>query len=223
MALERNGTVVGVDSRVDRGSNVVSGRGSCTLRQVGVYVTGANSIVGKEVYGGLNKVASERNGTLVGVDSRGDRGRMEVSGCGACTVRQAGVYETGANSIGGQDLLGKLNKVTSERNCTVVGVDSRGDGGRMEVPGSSACTVTQAGEYDTGVNSIVGQDLFGGVNTFALERNGTVVGVDSRGDGGRMEVSEIGACTVRQVGVYETRVNSILGKDLFGGVNKFAF
>ena len=88
VVLERNGTVVVFDSRVDQCITDVLGRGSCNLGlkdpfkftgghfkriyQSSVHKTGVNSIVGKELSVGFNKVASERSGMLVGVGSRVD-------------------------------------------------------------------------------------------------------------------------------------------------------
>ena len=184
--------------------------------------TGVKYIVGQDIFGGVIKFVSERNGTVFGVDSRVDGGSMEVSGCGACTIMQVSVYETGVKSIVSQDIFGGLRKVVLDRNGTVVGFDSRGNRGSMDVPGRGTCTVGQAGVYKTELNSIIGQDLCGGVHKVVLDRNGTVVGVDSRGDGGSIDVLGRGTCTVGQAGVYKTGFNSIVGQDICDGVHKFS-
>ena len=62
VVLERNGKVVGVNYSVNRGGMDLSGRGKSTLRQVGVYKNGINSMVGQDRGGGVSNVVLERNG-----------------------------------------------------------------------------------------------------------------------------------------------------------------
>ena len=77
-------------------------------------------MVGKDLCGGVRKFTSERNGTVVGFDSKGNRGSSVVSGRGTCTVGKVILYKTGVSSMVGQDLCVVLIKVALERKRKLV-------------------------------------------------------------------------------------------------------
>ena len=157
-----------------------------------------------------------RERILYGFDSSGHLDTWGVDHNGTGTVVKVSRSSTEVNSMAGPDMISGLSRSGLENTGILDGVDSSVHLDKVVAGSISTSTVVKFGGSRTGVNSMAGPDLSGGLSRAGLEMTYILDVFDSSGHLDKLVAGSSDTCTVGKFCRSRTGLNSMAGPDLSG-------